>query len=107
MGKTLNRNSELVWRDEPERKVEIMAELEAGKDAGDEGWVIIVDGGEINQLNLLGGEIWLLCDGTRDQNGVVEELLKHYEVPRELLEVDVGGFIKECLDRGWLILVEA
>ena len=106
MSRIPTRNPELVWRDEPEEKERILKAMAKGspEDASDSGWVIIVDGGVIHQLNLLAGEIWLLCDGER---GVAQaEVIGTGEVPdaladRQLLvELVKGGRVvaREPLD---------
>lgn len=102
MGK-LSRNPDLVWRDEPDRKAEILEALEKGGDAGEEGWVIIVDGGQIHQLNLLAGDIWLLCDGTRDEAEIAGELIQVYDAPIGEIVEDVTEFTARCLEEGWLL----
>ena len=98
------KNPDLVWRDEPAEKERILAALEKGEEVADEGWVIIVDGGVINQLNLLAGEMWLLCDGVRDEEAIAEELAEGYEAPVEMILEDVAAFVDDCAKRGWLVI---
>ena len=61
-----------------------------------------MDAGQIFELNLLGADIWKLCDGRRKLAGIVDELLKEYDVEREELERDVRVFLEEMKERGWL-----
>jgi len=103
MSAPLRRNTDLVWRDEPERRDEILAALERGEEAGGEGWVIVVDGGVIHQLNLLAGDIWLLCDETRDEGAIALALAERYDAPTEEIRSDVDDFVRLCVERGWLI----
>jgi pyrroloquinoline quinone biosynthesis protein D len=57
----------------------------------------------MHQLNLLGGMIWDLCDGSRTQTQVVDVLLEEFDVERAELETDVAEFVDDLLQRGWLI----
>lgn len=103
MAAKLNRNPDLVWRDEPERRDEIIEAMEEGLADADAGWVIVVDAGEIHQLNLIAGDIWMLCDGTRDEAAIAAQIAANYEA--DILEVsaDVAEFVADCLGRGWLV----
>ncbi len=102
MSRVLVRNPELVWRDEPAAKEEILAALGRGEDAAERGWVILVDRGQMHELNLLGGEIWCLADGSRDREAVARELADRYEAPYEEILADVADFVNACAARGWL-----
>lgn len=102
MAGTLSKNPDLVWRDEPESRDEILAAMEEGRDTDESGWVVIVDSGEIHQLNLLAGDIWMLCDGTKDEAAIVAELVAVYEADPVLVLADVNEFVEECLSKGWL-----
>jgi GeoRSP system PqqD family protein len=102
MNRVPRRHPDIVWRDEPQQKDEIMRKLEAGEPVDDAGWVIVVDGGTIHQLNLLAGEIWLRCDGAMDERAIADELAQSYDAPvGEILE-DVNAFVTECFELGWL-----
>jgi len=97
------RRPGLPWREEPDAARDALAALEAGGDAGGEGTLLIVERGRITELNLLGGEIWKLCDGTRDLAAIVAELLPRFEVEREELERDVEEFLADLAARGWVV----
>lgn len=103
MADKLDKNPDLVWRDEPESREAIVAALESGEGDGDAGWVIVVDAGEIQQFNLLAGDIWMLCDGTRDEGEIAAELAIRYDADPALIAADVYEFTSDCLKRGWLI----
>ena len=103
MSKAIQRDPALIWRDEPDEKASILAALERGEEVGDLGWIVIVDGGMIHQLNLLAGDIWLLCDGSRDEAAVVEALAEQYDAPPEEIGEDVRAFVADCRQRGWLL----
>jgi pyrroloquinoline quinone biosynthesis protein D len=97
------RRPGLPWREEADAAREALAALEAGSDAGGEGTLLVVERGQITELNLLGGEIWKLCNGTRDVAAIVEELLPRFDVEREELERDVAEFLADLAARGWVV----
>src|SRR5512139_94084 len=72
------RRPGLPWREEPDAAREALAALEAGEDAGGAGTLLIVERGRVTELNLLGGEVWKLCDGTRGADAIVDELLPRF-----------------------------
>jgi GeoRSP system PqqD family protein len=96
------RRPGIAWREEPDAARDALAALEAGEDAGGEGTLLIVERGRITELNLLGAEIWKLCDGTRDEEAIVEDLLQRFEVERDELTRDVAEFVADLVARGWL-----
>ena len=96
------RRPGLPWREEPDAAREALAALTAGEDAGGEGTLLIVERGRVTELNLLGGEIWKLCDGSRDVGAIVDELLPRFEVGREELAADVREFLADLAARGWV-----
>jgi len=98
----LVRNPDLVWRDEPRAREEILAALGRGEEASERGWVILVDRGQMHELNLIAGEIWCRADGTRDAEAVARELAALYEAPYEEILADVVAFVAECTPREWL-----
>lgn len=97
------RRPGLPWREEPEAARDALAALESGRDAGGEGTLLVVERGRITELNLLGGEIWKLLDGSRDIDAVVAELLPRFEVGREELTADVKEFVADLAARGWVV----
>jgi GeoRSP system PqqD family protein len=104
MNRTPRHDPDIVWRDEPQQKDEILKKLEAGEGIDDAGWVIVVDGGTIHQLNLIAGEIWLLCDGAKDERAIAAELAEGYEAPVDEILDDVNSFVTECAELGWLTI---
>jgi pyrroloquinoline quinone biosynthesis protein D len=103
MNERYRRRPGLPWREESDAARDALAALEAGNDAGGQGTLLIVERGRITELNLLGGEIWKLCDGTRDVAAIVEGLLPRFEVEREVLERDVVEFLADLSARGWVV----
>ena len=102
MSDRYRRRPGLPWREEPDAARDALAALEAGRDAAGEGTLLIVERGRITELNLLGGEIWKLCDGTRDAAAIVDALLPRFEVGRDELSRDVAEFLADLVARGWL-----
>jgi GeoRSP system PqqD family protein len=103
MSGELVHHPDIVWRDEPELREEILEALERGEDVGEKGWVIVMDGGIMHQLNLLAGEIWLLCDGSHDEESISSVLAEQFDAPREEILADVREFTGTCLNKGWLL----
>ncbi|WP_303720980.1 GeoRSP system PqqD family peptide chaperone [Malonomonas rubra] len=99
----LQRNPDIVWRHEKRREEQVLKEMDAGKDVEERGTVILLISGMMHQLNLLGGMIWNLCDGTRTEEQIVDCLLKEFDVERNVLAADVAEFIEDLLQREWLI----
>lgn len=99
----LQRNPDIVWRHEKRREEQVLKELDAGGDVEERGTVILLISGMMHQLNLLGGMIWNLCDGTRTEAQVVDCLLQEFDVEREELAIDVAEFIADLRKREWLI----
>lgn len=99
----LERNPQIVWRNEKRREEQVLQKLEDGDDVADQGTVILLISGMMHQLNLLGGRIWNLCDGSRQQEQIVDALLEEFAVEREILNADVDEFIQDLIKRGWLI----
>ena len=97
------RRPGIAWRDEEEAAREVLDALAEGRDAGDDGTLILVDSGQVFELNLLGAEIWKLCDGCRTVGDVVDDILGRYEVERDELWRDVPAFLEDMTARGWMV----
>ena len=106
MSAVLVRNPAVVWRDEPAAREAIFDALARGEDVGDRGWVLLVDRGAMHELNLLGGEIWCLADGTREVGAIAASLAADYDAPAEEILSDVEDFVASCLAKGWLVREE-
>ena len=97
------RNPALIWRHEKRREEEIVAALARGEDVSERGTVILLEGGTMHQLNLVGGMIWSLCDGSRTSAQIAEALAAEFDAERSELEADVTTFVADLQQRGWLI----
>jgi len=93
------RNPEAMWREEDASKEDALRGLEKGEDVSEIGTSIILFHGEMHSLNLLGTEIWKLCDGkTFDE--IVSELEDSFDVEKEVLERDVDSFVSNLKGLG-------
>lgn len=97
------RREGIAWREEAEATAAARAALADGRDAAGEGTMLLVERGRVHELNILGAEIWKLCDGTRDATAIAGELIGRFEVGREELEADVREFLADLAARGWLV----
>ncbi len=59
--------------------------------------------GSMHQLNLVGAEVWKLCDGTLGVGEIVDELLPRFSVDRGELAEDVNAFVEGLLAQGMLV----
>jgi len=98
----LQRNPHIIWRVEKRREKEVIEALAAGDAPPDSGTVTLIQSGMMHQLNLIGGMIWQLCDGTRDLEALVDELAGEFDVARDELRADVEDFVNDLENRGWL-----
>jgi len=90
MTKKIKANTDIVYREE-------------------EGEALLFnpDSGAIKVLNSTGNIIWKLCDGSRDESQIVEELIKNFpEIKRENLEKDLGEFLKQVKENSLVSLVD-
>lgn len=98
----LLRNPDIVWRVEKRKEERVLQALEEGEDVSGQGTVILIISGMMHQLNLVGGLIWSLCDGTRTRSDLIDALAAEFEVDRSELDRDVEEFVDDLLQRGWL-----
>ena len=104
--KKLVRNPDVNWRVESHREAHVKEVLEDPSRAGEDaeavevGTVTILADGVMHQLNLLGGEIWKLCDGTSDRDSLVTQLLELFDVDLDTLRGDADSFIDEMMEKG-------
>lgn len=105
MGK-LMRNPSVNWRVEThreERALEALLDPEReGEDleTGTVGTVTLLSDGVMHQLNLMGGEIWKLCDGSLDRNGILDSLMQTFEADRQTVKEDLDEFLSDMIRRG-------
>ncbi len=104
MGK-IQRNPNVMWREEEEALADVRDALDRGDDAGELGTSVLFSGGTMLSLNLLGTEVWKLCDG-RNVAGIVAELLPQFEVEEDVLSEDVEAFLVELAAKGFITYEE-
>lgn len=100
--KVLSRDPAVLWRVERKREEQALRIL-AGEEAGDAeslGTMTLLAGGSMHQLNLLGGEVWKLCDGTRDRAALLAEIAARFEAGEEEVRESVEGFLADLAARG-------
>lgn len=81
-----------MWREEDIQKEEALDSLSKGEDVSGLGTSIILLNGTMHSLNLLGTEIWKLCEG-KTLDDLVSALETDFEVERPALEQDVRDFV--------------
>ena len=95
------RHPDVLWREEDEPRQQALAALEQGEDAADLGTAILFRDGTMLSLNLLGAEVWKLCDG-RSAEEIVATLLPQFEVSEAELAADVADFLAELTAKGFV-----
>lgn len=101
----IHRNPNVMWREEVDALAEAQAGLERGDDVGDIGTAVLFSGGAMLSINVLGAEIWKLCDG-RSIDEIVAELLEQFDVEEELLRSDVQAFLDDLTKKGFITYAE-
>jgi len=95
----LFRNPDAQWREEDEFKDKAYKGLETGEDVAEMGTAIILHAGKMHSLNLLGTEIWKLCDG-KTVDDIVSELQEGFDVDEDVLREDVNEFLQNMKEEG-------
>ncbi len=93
------RRPDAMWREEEAAKTLAMKGSETGEDTSNIGTSIILSSGKMHSFNLLGTEVWKLCDG-RTLGEIVSELEDDFEVDREVLARDVRSFLEDLKGLG-------
>ncbi len=86
------REPDAVWREEVLPTEQAIKGLEIGEDMSDVGTSIILLHGKMHALNILGTEVWKLCDG-RTLDEIVAELKDKFEVETAVLQKDIDLFL--------------
>lgn len=95
------RNPDVLWREEEDAAREAAAVLERGDDVEEIGTSLLFADGVMVTLNMLGTEIWKMCDdiGTDD---LIAQLLQQFDVEEEVLRHDVQLFLDELAAKGFI-----
>jgi len=102
--KRIQRNPDILWREEDDAVEEAHSLLEQGEDAGEVGTAILFSDGTMVTLNILGTEIWKRCEG-RTEDEIVAELLREFDVEESILRSDVAAFLKDLADKRYISYV--
>lgn len=95
------RNPDVLWREEDDSKAEAYAGLAQGDDVADVGTSVLFSDGVMMSLNVLGTEIWKLCDG-RSVEAMVAELTTQFDVEPSVLLEDATAFLAELKEKGFI-----
>ncbi len=101
----IRRNADVMWREEADALAAVQSGLERGDDVAEIGTATLFSGGVMLSVNILGMEIWKLCDG-RDLDGIVAALLSQFDADEETLSVDVLAFLNELKQKGFITYEE-
>jgi len=100
----IRRNPDILWREEDDALEEAHSLLEQGGDAGEIGTAILFSDGTMVTLNMLGTEIWKLCEGLTEDE-IVAELLKEFAVEESVLRGDVSAFLNDLAGKRYISYV--
>ncbi len=95
----LFRNPEAMWREEDRYLKQAEEGRDRGEDVTDVGTSIILHAGKMLSLNMLGTEIWKLCDG-RTADEIIGLLGERFDVDEETLRQDVHAFLENLRSEG-------
>ena len=93
------RNTDAMWREEDKFREQAYSGLDKGEDVCDVGTSIVLYSGKMFSFNLLGTEIWKLCDGKTVEE-IVSTLREGFEVEEEALKKDVSAFLENLKKEG-------
>jgi pyrroloquinoline quinone biosynthesis protein D len=95
------KNAEVLWREEDEARAQAYEGLSRGDDVSEVGTSILFSDGVMLSLNLLGTEIWKICDG-KSIDQIVSELLPHFDADPDILKKDTIRFIADLAQKGFI-----
>lgn len=95
------RNPDVMWRVEEEIMAETLRALECGEDIAEQGTSVLFSGGTMMALNLVGSEIWKICDGLTVEE-IAARLHAQFEVEEDILREDVRFFLDELAEKGFV-----
>ena len=93
------KHPDAMWREEDLPTEQAIKGLEIGEDVSEVGTSIILFQGKMHAINILGTEVWKLCEGkTLDE--ISAELQDRFDVDPEVLKRDVYSFLMQMKDLG-------
>ena len=93
------RNPDAMWREEDKFREQAYSGLGKGEDVSDVGTSVVLYSGKMFSFNLLGTEIWRLCDGKTVED-IISELRENFEVEEGVLKKDVSAFLGNLKKEG-------
>ena len=93
------RNPDVMWREEDEFREQAYKGLDTGEDVAEIGTSILLHSGKMHSLNILGTEIWKLCDG-KTLEEIMSSLREVFDVDEEVLREDVSEFLRNMKGEG-------
>ncbi len=93
------RNPDALWREEDIPKEQAVKGLEQGEDVSDIGTSIVLLHGKMHTFNILGTEVWKLCEGKTAEE-MVSELKDIFEVEPAILKEDINSFLINLKELG-------
>ena len=93
------RNPDVMWREEDEFRDQAYKGLDTGEDVAEIGTSILLYSGKMHSLNILGTEIWKLCDGKTPEE-MVSLLREHFDVEDKVLREDISEFLQNMKEEG-------
>ncbi len=96
------RESSVFWRAEKAREERAWRILRGEEEGEAEtlGTMTLLAGGSMHQLNLLGGEVWKLCDGTRGRAEIAADVAARFAAPAGEVRAAVDDFLDDLIARG-------
>ncbi len=95
------QQADVVWREEDAAMEQAETGLETGEDVSDVATSVLLLHGKMLSLNILGTEIWKLCEG-RTVEELVEVFVEEFEVEPAELRKDVAGFLDSMKVHGFI-----
>ncbi len=95
------RNPDILWREEEDSKTLAYDGLTKGDDVSEIGTSVLFSDGVMLSLNVLGTEIWKLCDG-RTEDEIVSELAAQFDVDPDSLKKDARLFLSQLVSKGFV-----
>lgn len=99
--KRIERNPDILWREEDEAAEEAAELLARGEDAAEVGTAILFADSTMVTLNILGTKIWKICEGLTD-NEIIAQLLQEFDVEESVLRADVTAFLQELAEKRYI-----
>jgi GeoRSP system PqqD family protein len=98
------RNPEVVWRLEQGMREIAWAKAHEGEEYEDLGVLTLMVDGTIQQLNLVGAEIWTRINSINTVEKIAAEIAPLFHADPGEMQADVIGFLKDIEEKGWVTL---